>query len=271
MKCLLLKFLLVYLLPLILFSVATFSQKTQSDAVAETMSNTFNFYGDKLTGTCFMIIKDGQQYFVAAAHLFESFHKSGDIVSVQMVVQNQLQPFNATVYFHTNRKVDVAVFKLSERINQKLELPDEYIKDREFFEQLLPGKGISTDSMFSPPAMDVFFLGFPLGNLGNEIYGVKLPLVKKAVLSGWVDHNGITMTLLDGHNNLGFSGGPVVAYDTVTKKMNLIGVISGYIPEPLDVKQKKKTLSVNANSGIIICYGKKYIDEVFSGNKSPGK
>ena len=72
---------------------------------------------------------------------------------------------------------------------------------------------------------------------------------------------------MDGHNNLGFSGGPVVAYDTIRKKMCIVGVISGYIPEPIDVQHKKDTFSINQNSGIIICYGMRYIEEAFLNNK----
>lgn len=134
-------------------------------------------------------------------------------------------------------------------------------------QKLLQVNGISTDGIFTLPAMEVFFFGFPLGNLGQEIFGMKLPLVKKAIISGWISHNGIDLLLLDGHNNLGFSGGPVVAYDTATKKICVIGVISGYIPEPIDVKQKKETFSVNANSGIIICCDRRYIEEIFTANK----
>lgn len=101
---------LVWILPLFVLPLIAFPQKERSEATVEAMANTFNLYGDKLTGTCFMVTKNGEQYFVTAAHLFEPSHKSGDVVPIQMVIQNQLQSFNATVYFHANRKVDIAVF-----------------------------------------------------------------------------------------------------------------------------------------------------------------
>lgn len=259
---------LVFLFSLFILPLISFSQKEQPEAIAETMSNIFNLSGDKLTGTCFMVIKDGKQFFITAAHLFESSHRSGDVVPVQMVVQNQLQSFNANIYYHTNRKVDIAVIKLSEKVSQNIELPEELTKQKEFFKRLHVGNGISTDSIFTTPGMDVFFFGFPLEGLGNEIYGLKLPLVKKAVISGWINHNGVNLLLLDGHNNLGFSGEPVAVYDPTTKKMCIVGVISGYFPEPINVKQKKETLSVNANSGIIICYLTRYIEDIFATNRN---
>ena len=257
---------LAFILAIYVFPLIANSQIVRPEAVAEAMSNTFNLYGDKLTGTCFMITKDGKQYFVTAAHLFQSSHKSGDPVSIRMVVQNQLQSFDGRIYFHQNRNIDIAVLKLSENISQHTELPEEYAMHREFFDHLFPGNGISTDSLIIPPAMEVFFFGFPLGNLGTEIFGLKLPLTKKAVVSGWMIHKGIHLLLLDGHNNAGFSGGPVVGYDTASKRMKIVSVISGYVPEPISVKQRKETFSVNTNSGIIISYDRRYINDIFKEN-----
>ncbi len=258
---------LLFIVPLFVFPFIAFSQKEQANATMETMSNTINLHGDKLIGTCFMVTEDEKQYFVTVAHLFNPSHKSGDLVPVKMVIENQLQSFDANVYFHANRKIDLAVFTLSKKVSQNLKLPEELMKNKEFFQKLLPGKGISRDSIFSPPATDVFFFGFPLEGLGNEIFGLKLPLVKKAIISGWVKNRNVDLLLLDGHVNVGFSGGPVVSYNTSTKKMCLVGVVSAYLPESIDVKQKKETLSVNANSGIIVCYDRRYIEEIFTNNK----
>lgn len=99
---------------------------------------------------------------------------------------------------------------LPEKIIQNITLPEEYAKDKKEYQKWFPGNGISIDSFFTTANLDVSFLGFPLGNLGTVFLGIKFPLVKKAVVSGWVKHNGIELLLLDGHNNLGFSGGPVV-------------------------------------------------------------
>jgi hypothetical protein len=258
---------LICILFLLIFPTIAFSQQEQSRAIAETMANTFNLYQEQSAGTCFMVTKDGRQYFVTAAHLFKPSHKSGDLVPIQMLIQNQLQYFNAKVYFHADRNVDIALIRLSEKVLQNIQLPKEFIKYNEVVQQVFQGKGISLDSTFITVGVEVFFYGFPLGNLGTQALGIKFPLVKKAIISGWVRHKGLDKILLDGYNNLGFSGGPVVSYNTSSKKMCIVGVVSGYIPEPVSVQYKGDKLSVNENSGIIICYGKRYIEEIFTKHK----
>ncbi|MDQ4140788.1 MAG: serine protease [Bacteroidota bacterium] len=255
---------LICFLFLFVFPATSFSQDEQSRAIGETMANTFNLHGEQLTGSCFLITKEGKQYFVTAAHLFKPSHKSGDLVSIQMLIQNQLQSFKAKVYFHADRNVDIALIKLSEKISQNIQLPEEFIKYNELFQNVFQGNGISLDSTLITFGMEVFFYGFPLGNLGTQALGIRFPLVKKATVSGWVKHKGLDKILLDGYNNLGFSGGPVVSYNTSSKKMCLVGVVSAYIPEPVSVQYKGDKLSVNENSGIIVCYGKRYIEEIFT-------
>ena len=258
---------LICILAVFVFPAISFSQYEQSKATAETMANTFNIHGDRSTGTCFLVLKNGMQYFVTAAHLFNPSHKSGDKVPIQMLIQNQLQSFDAKVYFHRDRKVDIAIFKLSEKVLQHIELPEEFIQYHDLLQNVFQSTGISLDSTFLAFGIEVFFYGFPLGNLGTEVLGIKLPLVKRAIVSGSVKYNGINVIVLDGHNNLGFSGGPVVVYDPGSQKMSIVGVISGYVPEPIDVQYKGDKLSVNDNSGIIVCYGRRFIEEIFSQHK----
>jgi hypothetical protein len=243
-----------------------FGQYDKALPIVQAMSNTYNIYGDKLTGTCFMVTKNKEQYFVTAAHLFESSHKSGEEVSLQLVVQNEPQTYQARIYYHPDRKVDVAVLKLSETISQNAAIPDELMKYKDTIQKVFKGNGFSTDSMIVSIGMETYFLGFPLGNLGTEIFGIKYPLLKKAIVSGYVKHNGVDVLLLDGHNNLGFSGGPVVGYDETSKQMRIVGVISGYLPEPINVLQKNSTALVEENSGIIVCYDLHYIAEIFRKN-----
>lgn len=254
------------LLLLIICPIVALAQYDKVVATAQAMSSTFNLYGDKLTGTCFLVKNNGEQYFVTAAHLFQDSHRTGDKVTIQLVVQNQLQSYDAKVYFHPNRKVDVAVLKLSEDIQQNADLPDELMKYKDTLQRVFRGSGIPTDTLFTTIGMESYFFGFPLGNLGTEVFGIKFPLIKKAIVSGFVKHDGIELMLLDGHNNLGFSGGPVVAYDEASKEMRMVGVISGYLPEQIDIKHKNETLSVMENSGIIVCYATRYVTDIFKKN-----
>ncbi len=242
------------------------AQMDKAVPIVQAMSNTYNIYGDKFTGTCFMVTRNGEQYFVTAAHLFASSHRNGEEVPIQMVVQNELQPFRAKIYYHPDRKIDVAVLKLAETVSQNAAIPDELAKYKDTIAKVFNGNGFSMDSVWVTVGSETYFLGYPLGNLGTEAFGIKFPLLKKAIISGFVNHNGVDILLLDGHNNLGFSGGPVIAYNEAAKRMSIVGVISGYLPEPVDIKQKNTTLSVEENSGIIVCYDIRYITEVFTKN-----
>ena len=76
-------------------------------------------------------------------------------------------------------------------------------------------------------------MGYPYGLEGiieREDDICRLPLVKKACLSAFNEESDIGMLVLDGHNNLGFSGAPVV-YQTAgnSSSYNFAGVISGYV------------------------------------------
>ena len=64
--------------------------------------------------------------------------------------------------------------------------------------------------------------------------------------------------LLDGHNNPGFSGGPIVYQSTTDRRgsMTVIGVVSGYLQtlEPVYDARKETTLSYGYNTGIVKAY-----------------
>lgn len=257
---------LTLLLCLIFSSCITIAQREQWQATAEAMTATYSMHAEK-QGSSFMIKRNEEQFFITAAHLFSSTQQSGDAVLIQLFLQNQWQSFNAKVYFHPNRKIDIAVVKLAEKIAQTVYIPEELLKYRKLSEYTDRNLGISMDSTLVAFGMEVFFYGFPLGNLGTEALGIKFPLVKRAIVSGWLQYDGRGVLVLDGHNNLGFSGGPVVAYNTRTKKMSVIGVVSGYVPEPVDARYKGDKLSVYENSGIIICYEVQLIEEIFNAHR----
>lgn len=70
------------------------------------------------------------------------------------------------------------------------------------------------------------FFGFPLGLECNaNIDGFPIPLCRTAHFSGVVEINGVTVVVLDGFNNSGYSGGPVFH---ASGPFELTGIISGY-------------------------------------------
>lgn len=79
----------------------------------------------------------------------------------------------------------------------------------------------------------MFFAGFPYGLFTsgvnvNDLYPIAF--VKKGIMSASSAEKGATMIFLDGHNNPGFSGGPIVYrdLDRNTFVYKLAGVVSGF-------------------------------------------
>lgn len=88
--------------------------------------------------------------------------------------------------------------------------------------------------------------------------GFPIPIIKSATMAGIADYPGSYSTfLLDGHNNSGFSGGPVVFRSGENKENPLVvlGIISGYRTEvaPVTLAGKPTELASEVNTGIVIC------------------
>lgn len=105
------------------------------------------------------------------------------------------------------------------------------------------GEGLGEDQLHAGLAVgqDVVYCGFPLG---IEVEGIPgdafpMPLVKGALFSGGRKINGATQYLFDTVNNVGFSGGPVVARDPNKRELHVAAIVSGYhFDQALPVRTK---------------------------------
>ncbi len=119
---------------------------------------------------------------------------------------------------------------------------------------------------------DVYFLGFPYGwygDIGKTNRDFPMPFVKKAILSCvFTGDKGVQHFFLDGHNNPGFSGGPVVFKEPNKKDFKVASVISGYryMNEPIFAGEDQVPLMYRYNTGIIISYGIKYAVDLIEVN-----
>jgi len=109
-------------------------------------------------------------------------------------------------------------------------------------------------------SQDVYFLGFPFGlstDAGDLNRGFPVPFVKKGVCSAFNLKPEFMVIFIDGHNNPGFSGGPIVSVDPGSQTLRIVGVVSGYrFQEDRVIMQGAKTdLIVQSNTGILIGYG----------------
>ena len=197
------------------------------------------------TGSAFIVDYGSKSYLVTANHMVAS---AGDQATVDVLgpTDSLWHPSKYTVLHGHSPCVDIAV----------LVPPDE---------PPVAIDPIPYDFNFAM-GQEAYFLGFPFG-LYTSFSGksVAVPLIKHGYISATVPCSAIypdgskddTLILLDGINNHGFSGGPVVAPDVFdgTRTLKLVGVISGYKNEamPVDVNGKAApSVSGEANSGIIL-------------------
>lgn len=187
---------------------------------ANVIHRVFRIKYGKATGTAFTVDVDGKQYLVTARHIVDDV--SGN-ATLGILSNTEWIPLPTQLVGHADGETDITVLAA----NLRLTPPN------------LPMEASSAGLTYG---QDVFFLGFPYGIQGKVIFGdagYPLPLVKKALVSA-LDGSG-SVFLLDGHNNPGFSGGPVVFAPPGTYQYKVAAVIGGYVPveEPVFASGQK--------------------------------
>jgi hypothetical protein len=78
---------------------------------------------------------------------------------------------------------------------------------------------------------------------------------------------------IDGFNNPGFSGGPVIFWDRTESKWKILGVVKGYREEPAKVRVGGKEVDTNilVNSGILSAYDIRHALEAIDTTETEGK
>jgi len=232
---------------LVLFSLNVWSQ-SESPHVPGTkvLRRTFLIQTDTLGGTCFTIIYQQREFVITARHLFKKNLKSGGKTEITLLIGRELKSITATFHKSRNDSLDIAVLTLPLLTHN---VDSYHYEGTPLFGQ------------------DVYFIGYPSFNgtlfLTDDKKESYFPIIKKAILSGSVRiSNDVSYFLLDGHNNPGFSGGPVIFYNYETKQNELLGIISGYYLQENALKDKSlNSKQIMENSGIIQGY---YINDAIN-------
>lgn len=205
----------------------------------EVLARTFRIRYGNSCATAFTIEESNIQYLVTAKHFFEEFGFP-DTASIQLLIDGQYKTLAVSVRYPSDTRIDIAVMKTTP-----------YCEVSAKIENTVSSTGLAY-------GQDVYFLGYPY-NYDRLLATfperrAPVPFVKKAVFSGMLNPSP-SLLFLDGHNNPGFSGGPVCFKKASDKLFSIAGVISGYHFEKSSVfdKQtdKEVPLYVKENTGIL--------------------
>jgi len=172
-------------------------------------------------GTGFTIDVDGRQYLVTAKHLVSGLKKQDEVEVSKDENWNQVH----VIIYRCDDPIDIAVL-----------IPDKQLTLNFPLEPGIAG------AMFG---QDVYFAGFPHGESYMKGGALNLshpfPFTKRATFSAQApatDHPSAGAVIyLDGMNNFGFSGAPIVFRDLHKNEFvyKVAGVVSGFQPELLAV------------------------------------
>ena len=202
--------------------------------------------------SAFTLDVDNRQYMVTAKHAVEALHGSD---TIDIFANGAWSPTPTQLVGHAHGERDISVLAINRQLTpSQLVMPA--TKGGVIYGQ------------------DVFFLGFPYGLLSKFTFtehGYPLPLVKKAIVSLLQSDE---VFLLDGHNNPGFSGGPVVFTEPGSREYRVFAVISGYksIDQRVLAGGKQvyagpdQPLVTSYNTGIIVAWAIDFAVQIARGN-----
>jgi len=187
------------------------------------------------TGTCFVLDYDNKEYYITAKHVVDGL-KTDE--SIHIFFDKKWNEFNIKLVGHSDAS-DISVF---------------VVPDLKF-----GGDSMKASSNRIYYGQEIFFLGFPYNiqhRLPSREAAPPMPFVKKGILSNFHITKQFKVLYLDGINNPGFSGGPIVYYNVKEKSFELCGIISGfrYEKQYATFKESSTELEVKLNTGIIIGY-----------------
>ena len=214
------------------------------------LQRTFQLQHKGVFGTCFTIDVDCRQYLVTAKHVIEHFDPS----EFQLFHDGQWKHINVLLVGYGSHDADIAV------LTADLPLSPEF--------PMKPSLGNCA------LGQDAYFLGFPYGlrsEAGDFNRKFPLPLVKRCIISAiWGFGNNLQQVILDGNNNPGFSGGPVVFSPpgNANPTYQVGAVISAYRFQPEDILHENEPtgLVYRANTGIVICHSIRHATDAIAEN-----
>lgn len=222
------------------------------DAVpAEILQRTLLIKVGDRTGTAFTIDHNGGLYVVTARHVAAGLPNTNAVF--QLWRANKWEDVRTVkTLFPRSTDVDIAVFETGERTGQPFQ--------------------VAMSGQDEGPTMgqQVWFLGYPFGDtaLTSRLENEFLPFIKRGTVSAMNGSRPEAVVLyIDGFNNPGFSGGPIVYWQFRRHAYRILGVVQGYRNDTAKILVNGKQIDTNllVNSGILTAYSIKHVVEAIEG------
>jgi len=189
--------------------VAAFTQ----DAVpVEILNRTIFIKVGNEQGSAFTIDHLGKLYLITARHVVSGVPENNAVIQVRRGVKWEDYHTIRTLY-PVSKDADIAVFETDEKSPQPFKITPMGKTDGVTFGQQL------------------WFIGYPFGlrSLLNADKGTAFPFMKRGTMSAVDSSNPDAVVLyIDGFNNPGFSGGPIVFWNFTSHVYQILGVVKGY-------------------------------------------
>lgn len=220
------------------------------------LQKVFHLKYEDNTGTCFLVSIKGKDYLITARHIFNNCDQKKEI-EFNLLHNSDWVQMTGKLLLHENTAIDIAVLDIHKTDVKHL------------------GFELGSRSYFL--SQDCYFLGFPFELSMDDFAalqnnrGFPLAFVKKGIISAFTDDElGGTIFYLDGHNNFGFSGGPVVIRDYESSEpsdLRVIAVISSYVIDEKEIETPFGRFSTKENSGIVVASGFDHVFEILKSDE----
>jgi hypothetical protein len=229
---------------LLLISSAAYAQVTNN-----VLQRVLLFASGNKAGTAFTVEVDGHQYVITARH---NLQKNDRDVEIRLFLDGKWKPFKAHAIYPKSDSVDIVALDVRQKVTIDF-----------------PVEATSGDILIG---QQVYFIGYPkpsgafLCSYGGQSSNVcEIAFVKAGILSAFDFRDKDSVILyIDGQNNPGFSGGPIVFRHLASGNYRIAGVVKGYSIEAIPVLKEKDLNDFNAkaqddlyirgNSGIVVGY-----------------
>lgn len=205
------------------------------------LQRTFRISHNGATGTGFTIDVDGRQCLATAKHVVDGLASES---SIGVMRNGAWQSVDIGDAWYSPTGADIALLSLKNQLSPSHKVV------------------VLGDSASYFLSQQIYFLGYPYGlhTEASQINnGYPVPFVKTGIVASFSPVSGGSQLIYcDGHNNPGFSGGPIVTI-SAQQQVTVIAVVSAYRynEDPVLLNGADTGLTYRANTGLVIGYGAK--------------